>query len=170
MTRASLLRPGAPEARDHGLRDERVHGREGHERVVEEHREQDGHEELYFVASGPRDFFVLLCWATMRSTHPPGRCVHAEPGTKRGAVATEPKTAVLAIGAKPGVPYEISATTPRDKWIDVDDQLAAELSDRLAKLGYEGNARGYVHAWTGKENLEDRVDGSSRSILSFSRH
>ena len=40
---------------------------------------------------------------------PAGTFIHAEPGTKRGAVATEPNTTVLAIGAKPGVPHEISA-------------------------------------------------------------
>ena len=40
---------------------------------------------------------------------PAGTFIHAEPGTKRGAVATEPKTTILAIGAKPGVPHEISA-------------------------------------------------------------
>ena len=68
----------------------------GGERVVEEHFEKDGHEELYFVASGPAGTFV-----------------HAEPGTKRGAVATEPNTTVLAIGAKPGVPHEIS------KWEEI---------------------------------------------------
>ena len=39
---------------------------------------------------------------------PAGTFVYASPGTKRGAVATEPKTTVLAIGAKPGVPHEIS--------------------------------------------------------------
>ena len=127
----------------------------GTERLVEEHREQDGHEELYFVASG-RATFVL---GDDEIDAPAGTFVHAEPGTKRGAVATEPKTAVLAIGAKPGVPYEISTPTPRDKWIDVDDQLAAELRDRLATLGYEGNLEDTFTRWMWKENLEDRVDG-----------
>jgi len=78
---------------------------QGTERVVEEHREQDGHEELYFVASG-RATFVL---GDEQVDAPAGTFVHAEPGTKRGAVATEPGTTVLAIGAKPGVPHEISA-------------------------------------------------------------
>jgi quercetin dioxygenase-like cupin family protein len=125
------------------------------ERVVEEHCEQNGHEELYFVASG-RATFVL---GDDEIDAPAGTFVHAEPGTKRGAVATEPKTAVLAIGARPGVPYEISATTPRDEWIDVDDQLAAELRERLAKLGYEGKLEDTFTRWMWKENLEDRVEG-----------
>jgi quercetin dioxygenase-like cupin family protein len=76
----------------------------GDERVVEEHYEKDGHEELYFVASG-RARFVL---GDDEIDAPAGTFVHAEPGTKRGAVATEPGTTVLAIGAKPGVPHEIS--------------------------------------------------------------
>ena len=77
----------------------------GDERVVEEHYEKDGHEELYFVASG-RATFVL---GDDEIDAPAGTFIHAEPGTKRGAVATEPNTTVLAIGAKPGVPHEISA-------------------------------------------------------------
>jgi mannose-6-phosphate isomerase-like protein (cupin superfamily) len=77
----------------------------GTERVVEEHSEEGGHEELYFVASG-RATFVL---GDEEVDAPAGTFIHAEPGTKRGAVAVEPKTTILAIGAKPGVPHEISA-------------------------------------------------------------
>jgi uncharacterized Ntn-hydrolase superfamily protein len=54
---------------------------------------------------------------------------------------------------------EIFGVTPRDKWVEVDDELAAELRERLAKLGYEGELADTFTAWTGKENLEDRVDG-----------
>ena len=78
---------------------------QGTERVVEEHHEQDGHEELYFVASG-RATFVL---GDEEIDAPAGTFIYAEPGTKRGAVATEPGTTVLAVGAKPGVPHEVSA-------------------------------------------------------------
>ena len=46
--------------------------------------------------------------ATTRSTHPPGPIVYARPGTKRGAVAAEDDTAILAVGAKPGVVFEPS--------------------------------------------------------------
>jgi uncharacterized Ntn-hydrolase superfamily protein len=49
--------------------------------------------------------------------------------------------------------------TPRDTWIRVDDELAAELRERLAALGYEGNLAETFPAWAGKENLEERVDG-----------
>jgi len=77
----------------------------GDERVVEEHYEKDGHEELYFVASGSARFVL----GDDEFDAPAGTLVHAEPGTRRGAVATEPGTTVLAIGAKPGVPHEASA-------------------------------------------------------------
>ena len=54
---------------------------------------------------------------------------------------------------------EIFGTTPRRLWLDVDDELAAELTERLAKLGFEGELGDVFTRWTGKENLEDRVDG-----------
>ena len=54
---------------------------------------------------------------------------------------------------------EIFGTTPERFWLPVDDELAAELRERLAKLGYEGELEDSFIRWTGKENLEDRVDG-----------
>lgn len=83
--------------------------RQAGDRVVEEHFERDGHEELYFVAKG-RATFVL---GDEEIDAPAGTFVHAEPGTRRGAVAVEPGTTILAIGAKPGVPHEIS------KWEEI---------------------------------------------------
>jgi uncharacterized Ntn-hydrolase superfamily protein len=53
----------------------------------------------------------------------------------------------------------IYAVTPRDQWIDVDDELRNELRERLARLGYSGDLEHAFVAWTGKENLEERVDG-----------
>jgi uncharacterized Ntn-hydrolase superfamily protein len=54
---------------------------------------------------------------------------------------------------------EIFGVTPRDKWLPVDEELAAELRQRLATLGYDGELEDSFTRWTGKENLEDRVDG-----------
>ena len=54
---------------------------------------------------------------------------------------------------------EIFGTTPREQWLDVDGELSSELRDRLAKLGYDGELEQAFVRWTGKENLEDRVDG-----------
>jgi uncharacterized Ntn-hydrolase superfamily protein len=54
---------------------------------------------------------------------------------------------------------EIYEATPREKWIDVDEALAAEMSERLAKLGYEGELADAFARWAGTENLEERIDG-----------
>ena len=52
--------------------------------------------------------------------------------------------------------------TPRDEWLDVNAELGAELSERLARLGYDGDLAGALDAWAGTENLEERVDGAER--------
>jgi uncharacterized Ntn-hydrolase superfamily protein len=52
--------------------------------------------------------------------------------------------------------------TPRDEWLNVDGELGAELSERLARLGYDGDLTGALDAWAGTENLEERVDGAER--------
>ena len=44
--------------------------------------------------------------------------------------------------------------TPREDWLAVDDELRAEISERLARLGHDS-----LDAWAGVENLEERVDG-----------
>src|SRR5262249_35566728 len=49
--------------------------------------------------------------------------------------------------------------TPREEWLSVDEELAAELRTRLAALGFEGDLTESLGAWAGKENLEERVDG-----------
>jgi len=49
--------------------------------------------------------------------------------------------------------------TPRDEWLTVDDALANELRERLAKLGYDGELEDAFNQWAGNANLEERVDG-----------
>jgi uncharacterized Ntn-hydrolase superfamily protein len=49
--------------------------------------------------------------------------------------------------------------TPRERWIDVDDELRAELADRLGRLGYTGELERALGDWSGTENLEERVEG-----------
>ena len=56
----------------------------------------------------------------------------------------------------------IFGKTPEDQWLDVDADLEAELSDRLARLGYDGKLGEALFTWAGKENLEERVDGAER--------
>jgi uncharacterized Ntn-hydrolase superfamily protein len=56
----------------------------------------------------------------------------------------------------------IFGTTPADEWVDVDDDLATELRERLARLGFEGELGDAFFHWAGNENLEERVDGVER--------
>jgi uncharacterized Ntn-hydrolase superfamily protein len=49
--------------------------------------------------------------------------------------------------------------TPRNEWLTVDDALANELHERLAKLGYDGELEDALNKWAGNANLEERVDG-----------
>jgi quercetin dioxygenase-like cupin family protein len=79
------------------------------QRVVEEHTERDGHQEMYVVIRG-RATFTL---GDDEIEAPAGTIVFVRPGTRRGAVAIEDNTAVLAVGAKPGVVFEPS------KWEDI---------------------------------------------------
>ncbi len=77
--------------------------REG-QRVVEEHRETGGHQELYVVIAG-RATFTL---DGEEHDAPAGTLVHCPPDTLRSAFAAEPGTTVLGIGAKPGEVYQPS--------------------------------------------------------------
>jgi uncharacterized Ntn-hydrolase superfamily protein len=53
-------------------------------------------------------------------------------------------------------------TTPKDEWVDVDEELAAELHGRLARLGYSGDLAHALERWAGNENLEERLEGIER--------
>jgi uncharacterized Ntn-hydrolase superfamily protein len=57
---------------------------------------------------------------------------------------------------------EIFGETPRKDWLDVDDALAAELRERLARLGYDGELADAFARWAGTENYEERIDGVER--------
>jgi uncharacterized Ntn-hydrolase superfamily protein len=52
--------------------------------------------------------------------------------------------------------------TPAEEWLPVDATVRAELTERLAALGYDGDLGAAFRAWTGTENLEDRVRGVTR--------
>lgn len=126
------------------------------DRVVEEHFERDNHEELYVVLTG-RARFTL---GDDERDAPAGTLVFVRPGTRRGAIAEEPGTTVLAVGAKSGVVHEPS------KW---EDWFAAGA---LRRLGRHEEARALMDAsveanpgeWQGWYNracydaLDGRVD------------
>lgn len=80
------------------------------QQVVEEHDERQGgaggHQELYVVLSGTAAFTIDAEHVEASA----GTFVFiADPAARRGAVAVEPDTTVLAIGGEPGRPYEVSA-------------------------------------------------------------
>jgi quercetin dioxygenase-like cupin family protein len=74
------------------------------QRIIEEHSEPDGHEEMYVVLRG-RATFTLDGEDVDAAA---GTIVFVRPGTPRGAVASVDDTAILAVGAKPGVVFEPS--------------------------------------------------------------
>jgi uncharacterized Ntn-hydrolase superfamily protein len=58
-----------------------------------------------------------------------------------------------------GLHVAIFGETPRGEWLPVDGELGAELGERLARLGFEGELGDALFRWAGNENLEERVDG-----------
>ena len=52
--------------------------------------------------------------------------------------------------------------TPRRDWLDLDNDLRAEVEERLRALGYDGELEDAFASWAGAANLEERVDGSDR--------
>src|SRR5437764_1582511 len=99
------------------------------QRVIEEHSERDNHQEMYVVVRG-RATFTL---GDDEIDAPAGTIVFVRPGTKRGAIAAEDRTAVLAVGAKPGVVFEPSP------WEDVfaanADADKGELEKARERMG-----------------------------------
>jgi uncharacterized Ntn-hydrolase superfamily protein len=61
-----------------------------------------------------------------------------------------------------GLHREIFGVTPSEDWLAVDEELASELRERLAKLGYDGELERAFFDWAGTENLEERVEGVER--------
>jgi uncharacterized Ntn-hydrolase superfamily protein len=61
-----------------------------------------------------------------------------------------------------GLHNELFGVTPPEDWVAVDEALEAELADRLARLGYDGELGKAFGDWAGTENLEERVDGVER--------
>lgn len=74
--------------------------------VVEHHDETKlGHQEIYIVVSGHATFHVN----DEEIDAPAGTCVFLDdPRERRGAVAVEPGTMIVAVGGKPGEAYRVS--------------------------------------------------------------
>lgn len=81
-------------------------GEQPGDEVISEHDERaDGHEELYLVLTGHARFRL----GAEELDAPEGTLVAVAPRVTRSAVAVEPGTTVLAIGAAPGVAFSPSA-------------------------------------------------------------
>jgi quercetin dioxygenase-like cupin family protein len=115
------------------------------QRVVEEHTETDNHQELYVVLRG-RATFTL---DDDEVDAPAGTIVFVRPNTRRGAIATEDGTAVLAVGAKAGVVFEPSAWEEffaANAYAELGDfGRAREVSERALEQ-YPNEWQGYYNA------------------------
>ena len=134
------------------------------QRVVEEHFERDNHQEMYVVLRG-RATFTL---GEDEVDAPAGTIVFARPGTKRGAIAGEDGTAVLAVGAKPGVVFEPSL------WEEVFAANAYADKGELEKARelFANLLEQNPDAWQGFFNaacLEARLGDKERALEHFER-
>jgi quercetin dioxygenase-like cupin family protein len=134
------------------------------QRIVEEHFEKDGHQEMYVVVRGRATFTLGDDEVDARA----GTIVFVRPGTRRGAIAAEDDTAVVAVGAKPGVVFEPSP------W---EDLFAA---NSYADTGQVETARELIagalerrpNDWQGHYNaacLEARMGDRERALQHFGR-
>jgi mannose-6-phosphate isomerase-like protein (cupin superfamily) len=138
--------------------------KEAGQRVVEEHREEDGHEELYVVVSGRATFKV----DGEEHDAPPGTLIHCPPGTLREAFAAEPGTTVLGIGAKPGEVFETSGW----EWSFAGTSLLARGDEEGARRELEAGIETYPDAWQGYYNLacvEARLGNTDEALRRLER-
>ena len=134
------------------------------QRVIEEHYEQDNHQEMYVVLRG-RATFTL---GGDEIDAPAGTIVFVRPGMRRGALAAEDGTAVLAVGAKPGVVFEPSP------WEDVfaaNSYADAGDLEQARKL-VDGALDKHPDVWQGHYNaacLEARLGDRERAFAHLER-
>jgi quercetin dioxygenase-like cupin family protein len=99
--------------------------------VIERHSEPDGDEEVYLVVRGRVRFTVDD--ETFEAG--PATLVHVRPNTLREAIAIEPETLVLAVGAKPGEAFEPKSCDWDDFQIAFAEARARGEEDARALLG-----------------------------------
>jgi quercetin dioxygenase-like cupin family protein len=138
-------------------------GRAG-QRVIEEHSERDNHQEMYVVVRG-RATFTL---DEREVDAPAGTIVFVRPNTKRGAIAAEDGTAVLAVGAKPGVVFEPSL------WEDVfvANSYAEQGDLERAREVFAQLLGAHPDSWQGFFNaacIEARLGDRERAFIHLER-
>jgi tetratricopeptide (TPR) repeat protein len=129
------------------------------QRVVEEHRERDGHEELYVVIRG-RATFTL---EGEEHDAPAGTLIHCPPGTLRSAFAAEAGTTVIGIGAKPGEVFQPSGW----EWVFAGFSRLAEGDTEAARAELDAGLAMYPDAWQGHYNyacLEARLGNTEAAL------
>lgn len=137
---------------------------EAGQRVVEEHREENGHEELYVVVSGRATFML----DGEEHDAPAGTLVHCPPSTLRGAVAAEPGTTVLGIGAKPGEVFKPSGW----EWTFAGMSLLAQGQEEAARREFAAGIEAYPEAWQGYYNVacaEARLGNREEALAQLRR-
>lgn len=137
---------------------------EAGQRVVEEHREEDGHEELYVVLAG-RATFTL---EGDEHDAPAGTLVHCPPGTLRSAFAAEPDTTILGIGAKPGEVFQPSGW----EWVFAGVSLLDQGDDEGARRELQAGIEANPDAWQGPFNLaciEARLGNRDEALAQLER-
>ena len=118
---------------------------EAGQRVVEEHREQNGHEELYVVVRGRASFTV----EGEEHDAPAGTLVHCPPGTLRSAFAAEAGTTVLGIGAKPGEVFQPSGW----EWSFAAFSLLRQGDEERGRAELEAGIAAVPNSWHARYNL-----------------
>ena len=131
--------------------------------VIERHYERDGDDELYVVVRGHATFTV----GDETFDASPGTLVHVTPGTLREAIADEEETVVLAVGAKPGKPWEPAP------WEDFHVAFASR------RRGTVGAARALIaealarhpNAWQGQYNAAcfEALEGDAEAAFAHLR-
>lgn len=104
--------------------------------IVEDHTEETyRHQELYFVADGHARFTV----GGEEIDAPAGTFVFIrDPSIRRHAVAIEPESTVLAIGGRPGEPFQESAW---EYYLAATPHVRAKEYDRALEVVQEGLER-----------------------------
>jgi tetratricopeptide (TPR) repeat protein len=134
------------------------------QRVVEEHRETNGHEELYVVIAG-RATFTL---DGEEHDAPASTLVHCPPETLRSAFAAEPGTTVLGIGAKPGEVFKPSGW----EWTFAAFTLLKQGDLERARAEMEAGIAEHPDAWQGHYNfacLEARAGDKDAALRHLAR-
>ncbi len=137
---------------------------EAGQRVVEEHREENGHEELYVVVAGRATFML----DGEEHDAPAGTLVHCPPSTLRGALAAEAGTTVLGIGAKADEVFKPSGW----EWTFAGMSLLNQGQEEAARREFEAGLEAYPDAWQGYYNLacaEARLGNREEALAQLRR-